>query len=226
MRGTNSGQEPIVHIPIATAVLAGNLDIPDGAAGIVVFAHGSGSSRHSPRNRFVAHSLREAGVGTLLIDLLTSEEEQRDLETGEYRFDIPLLADRLCGIVDWLAENPRTAAMTVGLFGSSTGAAAALIAAAERPRIAAIVSRGGRVDLANDVFSDVHAPTLMLVGGLDEPVLRLNEKAARVLRGSKLVIIPGATHLFEEPGALDEVARQAALWFWQHLAAAQASANV
>lgn len=226
MRGTNNGHEPIVHIPINTTVLAGNLDIPDGADGIVVFAHGSGSSRHSPRNRFVAHSLREAGLGTLLIDLLTGEEEQRDLETGEYRFDIPLLADRLVGIVDWLAQNPRTATMTVGLFGSSTGAAAALIAAAERPRIAAVVSRGGRVDLANDVFSDVHAPTLMLVGGLDEPVLRLNEKAARVLRGSKLVIIPGATHLFEEPGALDEVARQAALWFWQHLAVAHASANV
>ena len=226
MRGTDNAHDPIVHVPVNTVVLAGNLDVPAGARGIVLFAHGSGSSRHSPRNRFVAHAIREAGMGTLLIDLLTAEEEQRDLETAEYRFDIPLLADRLVGIVDWLAQNPSTSALTVGLFGSSTGAAAALIAAAERPHIAAVVSRGGRVDLANDVFDDVRAPMLMLVGGLDEPVLRLNEKAMRAMPGSKLVIIPGATHLFEEPGALEEVARQAALWFWQHLGEAGASATV
>ena len=226
MRGTHLGHEHVVHVPIHTVVLAGNLDIPAGATGIVLFAHGSGSSRHSPRNRFVAHVLREAGMATLLIDLLTAEEEQRDLETAEYRFDIPLLADRLVGIIDWLAQNRQTSAMSVGLFGSSTGAAAALIAAAQRPGIAAVVSRGGRVDLAIEVFDDVRVPTLMLVGGLDEPVLRLNEKATRALAGSKLVIIPGATHLFEEPGALEEVARQAALWFWQHLAEAGTSARV
>ena len=226
MRGTNIGREHIVHVPVHTVVLAGNLDIPEGARGIVLFAHGSGSSRHSPRNRFVAHVLREAGLATLLIDLLTTEEEQRDLETAEYRFDIPLLADRLVGIIDWLAQNRDTAHLRIGLFGSSTGAAAALIAAAERPVIGAVVSRGGRVDLAEDALDKVRAPTLMLVGGLDEPVLRLNEKAALALPGSELVIIPGATHLFEEPGTLEEVAHQAGMWFTQHLAEAGTSATV
>jgi dienelactone hydrolase len=226
MRGTNIGREHIVHVPVHTVVLAGNLDIPAGARGIVLFAHGSGSSRHSPRNRFVAHVLREAGLATLLIDLLTMEEEQRDLETAEYRFDIPLLADRLVGIIDWLVQNRETADLRIGLFGSSTGAAATLIAAAERPLVGAIVSRGGRVDLAEDSLDKVRAPTLMLVGGLDEPVLRLNAKATLALPGSKLVILSGATHLFEEPGALEEVAHRAGLWFTQHLAEAGTSAVV
>jgi putative phosphoribosyl transferase len=220
--------ERIVHVPVYTVVLAGNLDIPPRAHGIVLFAHGSGSSRHSPRNRFVAHLLREADLATLLIDLLTDAEEQADLETARYRFDIPLLADRLIGIMDWLHENPKTAGLRVGLFGSSTGAAAALIAAAERPAlVAAVVSRGGRVDLANDDLERVRAPTLLLVGEHDQPVLSLNIEASRALpHESKLVVIPHATHLFEERGALDQVAIEAARWFTQHLVEAGAPAYV
>jgi dienelactone hydrolase len=220
--------ERIVHVPVHSVILEGSIGRPANARGIVLFAHGSGSSRHSPRNRFVAHVLRQAGLATLLIDLLTSEEEVVDVETTAYRFNIGLLADRLVGITDWLAENPDTADLRIGYFGSSTGVAAALIAAAERLQLAAaVVSRGGRVDLALDVLSRVRAPTLLLVGGLDEPVLRLNEQVVLKFRTEvELVIIPGATHLFEEVGALDEVAHYAARWFLRHLAEARESATV
>jgi dienelactone hydrolase len=208
-----------VLIPAATARLQGNLRIPQGADGIVVFAHGSGSGRHSPRNRFVADAIVNAGLGTLLIDLLTQEEEMIDLQTGELRFDIPLLAERLGGVTDWLAAEPSAADMAVGYFGASTGAAAALIAAAPRPQtVRAIVSRGGRPDLAGPVLKSIRQPTLLIVGGADDIVIQLNQHALQELGGIKqLVIIPGATHLFEEPGALEQVAALASEWFLQYL---------
>ncbi|MCZ7572134.1 MAG: dienelactone hydrolase family protein [Ardenticatenaceae bacterium] len=200
-------------------VLEGNLSVPEGARGIVLFAHGSGSSRFSPRNRSVAQVLRRAGVGTLLIDLLTAQEEAVDVQTRHLRFDIPLLAERLVGATDWLGQNPDTRDLRVGYFGASTGAGAALVAAAERPdAVGAVVSRGGRPDLAGRALSRVRAPTLLIVGGNDVPVIAMNEEALEQLRSEKkLVIVPGATHLFEEPGALEEVARLAADWFGRYL---------
>jgi dienelactone hydrolase len=211
------GAETDVVIRVPGAALEGTLALPEGAFGIVVFAHGSGSSRHSPRNRMVANRLNEAGIGTLLVDLLTSAEEQVDRLSGRLRFDIDLLAGRVVAAVDWVRrEHPS---LPVGLFGASTGAAGALVAAAERPDdVRAIVSRGGRPDLAGPALRQVRAPTLFIVGGADELVLELNRRALEVLPGEKqLAVVPGATHLFEEPGALEEVARLAAEWFTRHL---------
>ncbi|MGY0056571.1 dienelactone hydrolase family protein [Streptomyces sp. LZ34] len=197
------------------ALLVGDLVIPEGARGVVAFAHGSGSSRHSPRNRSVAEVLQRAGLGTLLFDLLTMDEERVDAITAEHRFDIPLLGRRLVAAVDWLGGHPATAALPVGLFGASTGAAAALVAAAERPeRVRAVVSRGGRPDLAGGVLSRVRAPVLLVVGGEDHEVLRLNEQAAAMLAAPHSVhVVPGATHLFEEPGTLAQAAEAARDWF-------------
>ncbi|HJT90257.1 MAG TPA: dienelactone hydrolase family protein [Bryobacteraceae bacterium] len=214
-------QERRVQINVAPGVLLeGNLGIPEDARGIVVFAHGSGSSRHSPRNRFVADYLRQGKIGTLLMDLLTPAEEQVDQRTMHLRFDIGLLAARLAGAAAWLNRNPDTAGRRIGYFGASTGAAAALVAAAHEPGgIAAIVSRGGRPDLAGPALGHVSAPTLLLVGGEDRPVITMNQEAYARLRGEKqIIIIPGATHLFEEPGALEEAARLARDWFARWLA--------
>jgi putative phosphoribosyl transferase len=201
------------------ADLDGDLTLPPHAKGIVLFAHGSGSSRHSPRNRQVAHALNQHRLATLLVDLLTADEEVRDARTRDLRFDIGLLADRLVGIVDWLNGEPETAGLPVGLFGASTGAAAALVAAACRPdAVATVVSRGGRPDLAGPALIQVSAPTLLLVGELDLPVAELNEQARHAMTClAELRIIPGAGHLFEEPGTLDLVAEQAAAWFTAYL---------
>jgi len=209
-----------VRAPVGTVQLDGNLQIPPAARAIVVFAHGSGSGRHSPRNRFVAGELSKAGLATMLVDLLTPEEEAIDLQTAELRFDIALLAERLGGVTDWVASETATAALSVGYFGASTGAAAALIAAADRPQaVRAIVSRGGRPDLAMAVLSSVRQPTLLIVGGADEVVTDLNRQALDQLGGVKrLVIVPGATHLFEEPDALEQVASVASEWFGKYLA--------
>ncbi len=208
-----------VNIPAGPVVLDGDLAVPEGARAVVLFAHGSGSSRHSPRNRHVAAVLRRSGLGTLLIDLLSAEEEAVDLRTGHLRFDIRLLATRLVAIIDWLRNSPGTRAARLGLFGASTGAGAALLAAAERPdAVGAVVSRGGRPDLAEDALGRVRAPTLLIVGELDAPVVQLNQQAlTRLTMEKALEIVPGATHLFEEAGALDEVARLAAAWFARHL---------
>jgi dienelactone hydrolase len=209
-----------VRVPAGDAVLEGDLVLPDDALGIVVFAHGSGSSRHSPRNRQVAAALNRAGIGTLLLDLLTPAEEQLDLLTREHRFDIGLLARRVVGTIDWLRLGPA-ASLPIGLFGASTGAAAALVAAAVRPGdVAAVVSRGGRPDLAGDALPRVQAPTLLIVGGADLQVLQLNRRALEELGAAekRLEVVPGATHLFEEPGALEQVARLAAGWFLRYLA--------
>lgn len=208
-----------VAIPVGDVVLEGDLVLPEHARGIVVFAHGSGSGRHSPRNQQVAAALNEAAVGSLLVDLLTAREDKVDRSTGKLRFDIELLARRVIGIVDWLRKHPETAELPIGLFGASTGAAAALVTAAVWPDdIAAVVSRGGRPDLALGVLSHVRAPTLLIVGGADTTVLELNRRALETLQTEKrLEIVPGATHLFEEPGAMDEVARLAADWFARHL---------
>jgi len=209
-----------VRIPIGSVNLEGDLGIPKGARGVVLFAHGSGSSRRSPRNRYVARVLREAGLATLLMDLLTTEEEVVDLSTGHLRFDIGLLAGRLIGATDWLSREPETAGLAIGSFGASTGAAAALVTAAERPDVVgAVVSRGGRPDLAGDALPRVRAPTLLIVGGRDQPVIALNRMALEQLgaKEKQLVIVPGATHLFEERGALEEVARLAADWLTRHL---------
>ncbi|MFD5161194.1 dienelactone hydrolase family protein [Streptomyces hawaiiensis] len=196
------------------AGLVGDLTVPPDARAVVLFAHGSGSSRHSPRNREVAAGLRTAGLGTLLIDLLTEEEERQDAVTAELRFDIPLLGRRLVAAVDWLAREPDTSGLPVVLFGASTGAGAALVAAARRPdRVRAVVSRGGRPDLAGDALDAVRVPVLLIVGGRDTHVLRLNEEAARRLPApTALHVVPGATHLFEEPGALGQVTETARLW--------------
>lgn len=209
-----------VQVPIGDASLAGDLRIPNASRAIVVFAHGSGSSRLSPRNRFVADVLVHDGLATLLIDLLTQDEESIDIRTAELRFNIPLLAERLGGVTEWLATVPQAMALSVGYFGASTGAAAALIAAADRPdKVGAIVSRGGRPDLALPVLRRVRQPTLLIVGGADDLVLDLNRQALRELAGPKqLAIVPGATHLFEEPGALEQVAALASDWFRRHLA--------
>lgn len=209
-----------VSVPAGPVTLEGNLGVPEGARGAVLFAHGSGSGRHSPRNRYVAEELQRAGLATLLIDLLTPEEEEEDLRTGELRFDIGLLAERLLGATGWLEQNPDTRQLRIGHFGASTGAGAALVAAARLPKsVAAIVSRGGRPDLAGrDSLSRVQAPTLLIVGGRDEPVIGMNRQAMEHLRSEKrMEIVPGATHLFEEPGALEAVARLATGWFLHHL---------
>ena len=204
--------------------LEGTLALPPEAQGMVLFAHGSGSSRHSPRNRFVAEQLQGGGLGTLLVDLLTVEEEAIDARTRQLRFDIGLLAERLVGAIDWLAQQSASRGLPVGLFGASTGAAAALVAAAARPdAVGAVVSRGGRPDLAGDALPLVRAPALLIVGGRDEQVIELNRQAmARMRAPVKLEIIPGATHLFEEPGALEQVARLARDWFVRYLAPARA----
>jgi pimeloyl-ACP methyl ester carboxylesterase len=209
-----------VRVPADGALLAGDLVVPPDARAVVLFAHGSGSSRHSPRNRMVAERLREAALGTLLVDLLTEEEDARDRVTAELRFDIGLLGERLAAALDWLGREETTRDLPVVLFGASTGAAAALVAAAQRPeRVLTVVSRGGRPDLAGDALKAVTAPVLLLVGGRDTEVLRLNEAAARDLGGPHtLHVVPGATHLFEEPGALEEVADTARRWCADHLA--------
>ena len=218
-------EEQLVQVPAGAVTLQGNLDMPAGTPGVVLFAHGSGSSRHSPRNRYVAGVLREAGLATLLMDLLTADEEAIDLQTQRLRFDISLLADRLVGATDWLAQNPETRDLTIGYFGASTGAAATLVAAAERPdAVGAIVSRGGRPDLAGAALARVRAPTLLIVGGNDIPVIGMNQEAMAQLHvQTKLEIVPGATHLFEEPGALEEVARLAREWFERYLSGRQRS---
>jgi putative phosphoribosyl transferase len=221
----NRGMERSVRIELGSLGLDGNLTVPERARGVVLFAHGSGSSRHSPRNRYVARVLNEVGLATLLVDLLTPEVEAVDLVTRHLRFDVGLLAERLVGATDWLERQPETGELPVGLFGASTGAGAALIAAVERPeRIAAVVSRGGRPDLAGAALPRVKAPTLLIVGGDDQPVIELNEAAfARLGDGTRLEIVPGATHLFEEPGALEQVALLASRWFERHLAPADAA---
>jgi len=208
-----------VKIQSGRAGLSGDLTIPDGAVALVLFAHGSGSSRHSPRNQFVARTLNGAGLATLLFDLLTPEEEAADLYTREHRFNISLLADRLMHATKWAKQQEQTRDVRVGYFGSSTGGAAALVAAAEAPEnVRAIVSRGGRPDLAGDALPKVQAPTLLMVGGNDDVVIELNEMARDRMRCEvKLEIVPGATHLFEEPGALERVAKLASDWFVNHI---------
>jgi putative phosphoribosyl transferase len=220
---TATAQKRIQKIPSGRVLLEGELLIPQGATGVVLFAHGSGSSRHSPRNQFVARTIREAGVGTLLFDLLTQEEEVVDINTRHLRFDIGLLAVRLVDATNWIRREPDTFPLRVGFFGSSTGGGAALVAAAALgDEIGAVISRGGRPDLAGGALSKVKSPTLLIVGSLDQAVIRMNEDAFRQLRCDKeLRIVSGATHLFEEPGKLEEVARLAAEWFQRNLVAAQ-----
>jgi putative phosphoribosyl transferase len=215
--------QAIEHLPVSVKVpsanLEGYLSVPTAARGVVVFAHGSGSSRHSPRNRYVADVLNEGGLATLLIDLLNADEQEVDLQTSQLRFDIPFLANRLVAITHWLRNQPQVAGLQIGYFGASTGAGAALVAAAELPRlIHAVVSRGGRPDLAGDALERVEAPTLAIVGGNDAVVLELNRQAlARMNCPKALQVIPGASHLFEEPGALEEVAKLARAWFAEEL---------
>jgi putative phosphoribosyl transferase len=224
--GDVQAAEDLVQVTADSVRLEGNLSVPHKAHALVLFAHGSGSSRHSPRNRFVAQVLRQAGLATLLIDLLTAEEEAVDIHTAHLRFNIDLLAERLVGATDWLAQNQRTAGLSIGYFGASTGAGAALVAAAQRPEaVGAIVSRGGRPDLAGPALTQVRAPTLLIVGGADLPVIGLNRMALDQLAATdkQLVLVPGATHLFEEPGALEEVARLAADWFRRHLSRSPAA---
>jgi putative phosphoribosyl transferase len=208
-----------LQVPAAGVVLGADVVVPEPAHGLVLFAHGSGSSRHSPRNRYVAGELQEAGPATVLADLLTPEEEQFDARTGALRFDIGLLAERVAALTDWVVGQEQLADLGVGLFGASTGAAAALAAAAARPAsVEAIVSRGGRPDLAGGLLRLVRQPTLLIVGERDTTVLELNRKAMRELGGeAALEVVPGASHLFEEPGALEEVARLARDWFVRHL---------
>lgn len=208
-----------VRIPCGDVTLDGELAIPQDAGGVVVFAHGSGSSRHSPRNQFVARVIRESGNGTLLFDLLTVEEERVDMVTRHLRFDIGLLAGRLAEVTHWLVTKPEARDLGIGYFGSSTGGGAALVAAAEvGRRIGAVVSRGGRPDLAGDALPKVQAPSLLIVGGRDDVVIDLNRQALAELHCEKaLEIVPGATHLFEEPGTLEAVAHLAADWFRKHL---------
>ncbi|HSV15910.1 MAG TPA: dienelactone hydrolase family protein [Tepidisphaeraceae bacterium] len=207
------------RIPHGRLTLDGDLVVPDHASGVVLFAHGSGSSRFSRRNRYVAGDLQELGLATLLMDLLTADEERIDQVTAHLRFDIHLLADRLVAATDWVRAQPEMSNLPVGYFGASTGAGAALVAAARPEMVAAVVSRGGRPDLAGDALPAVRAPTLLIVGGRDVQVIALNRTAMQQMRCEKqLTIVPGATHLFEEPGALEEVARLAGDWFQQKLA--------
>ena len=219
MADAGNGYTLEARIPARSAMLEGEADVGEESRGIVLFAHGSGSSRHSPRNQLVARSLRDRGLGTLLFDLLTREEEAVDLHTRHLRFDIALLAGRLVDASRWVRSRPETRALKIGYFGASTGGGAALVAAADLGNeIGAVVSRGGRPDLAADALTRVKSPTLLIVGGLDEPVIKLNEEALARLRCEKeLRIVPGATHLFEEHGALEEVARLAGEWFGRHL---------
>jgi len=211
--------EESLHIPVADVILRADVVVPDQARGVVLFAHGSGSSRHSPRNRYVAGELREAGLATVLADLLTPAEEQRDAWTSELRFAIGMLATRVTALADWVTAYSHTRELGLGLFGASTGAAAALVAATERPdTVQAVVSRGGRPDLAGEYLHLTNQPTLLIVGGDDPAVIDLNRRALRELPGEgRLEIIPGASHLFEEHGALERVARQASDWFLLHL---------
>lgn len=204
-----------LKIPVAKVNVQGTLYLPADAKGLVIFAHGSGSSRFSPRNQYVAKAFNKSGLGTLLFDLLTPEEEEQDELTAEYRFNIGLLAERLVGVTLWLRKNSTTGKLKLGYFGASTGAAAALIAAAKLPEaVSAVVSRGGRPDLAEDYLPLVRAPTLLLVGGWDLQVIELNKQAqSRMKNENKLVIVPAATHLFEEPGKLEEVSRHSIDWF-------------
>ena len=211
--------EHVVLVPAGGVRLEGNLAVPPGATGVVLFAHGSGSSRRSARNQLVARRLQSAGFATLLIDLLTSEEERVDDVTRHLRFDIHLLAERLTAAIDWLSQNADTRALHVGLFGASTGGGAALVAAGrDPPRVGAVVSRGGRPDLAGDALPRVRAPTLLIVGSDDVQVIALNEHAMQRMRAEvRLQIVPGASHLFEEPGALERVAELAIDWFNHYL---------
>ncbi len=208
-----------MKIPVGSVEVEGTLTLPPGAKGVVLFAHGSGSSRFSPRNQYVAKEFNNAKIGTLLFDLLTQEEEETDIVTAEYRFNIPLLAERLMGATVWLRNDLLTRRLAFGYFGASTGAAAALIAAAKLPDdVVVVVSRGGRPDLAGDYLPRVVSPTLLLVGGLDTEVIALNRLAMdQMTNEKKLVIIPGATHLFEEPGTLEEVAKSSTDWFLRYL---------
>nr|WP_211176876.1 alpha/beta family hydrolase [Pseudonocardia acidicola] len=232
MRGDAVSAPSVIHrslqIPAAGVVLEADLGVPqEPARGAVLFAHGSGSGRHSPRNRYVADELNRAGLATVLADLLTAQEEQIDLRTAELRFDIDLLAVRVTALADWIAHSEPAAGLGIGLFGASTGAAAALIAAANRPNtVQAVVSRGGRPDLADTHLPEVHQPTLLIVGERDPVVIELNRRAMRKLGGrTRLAVIPGATHLFEEPGALEQVARLARDWFLRHLQPLPPGAN-
>lgn len=213
-----------VQIHAGPAVLAGNLNIPEGTTALVLFAHGSGSSRHSPRNQFVARTLNHAGLGTLLFDLLTADEEAIDMQTRELRFDIHLLAERLVHATKWAKQQEQTRDLRIGYFGSSTGGAAALVATVDVLQdVGAVVSRGGRPDLAGEALPKVQAPTLLIVGGEDDVVIELNEQARDRMRCEvKLEIIQGATHLFEEPGALEKVAKLASDWFLNHISAESA----
>ena len=224
-RFPDQGARTAVRVDVGDALLAGDLIVPAWARGVVLFAHGSGSSRHSPRNRAVAAALHEADLATLLIDLLTAAEERIDASTGRLRFDIGLLARRLAGVLDWLEAREDIGRLPTGLFGASTGGGAALAAAADRPgRVRAVVSRGGRLDLAGPALARVLAPTLLIVGGEDVPVIGMNRDAmARMTATVRLEIVPGASHLFEEPGALDRVAALACEWFVRYLPAAAAS---
>lgn len=216
--GSPIAGEPVT-IDLAPVAIDGDLHLPRDAAGLVVFAHGSGSSRFSRRNRAVAQALQESGFATLLLDLLTRHEEAEDENTGQHRFDIALLGRRVTGAADWAQGRPDLRQLPLAFFGASTGAAAALIAAAERPGITrAVISRGGRPDLAGGALAVVEAPTLLIVGGNDEPVIELNQAAMRQMRAPvEIVIVPGATHLFEEPGALEQVASLAGRWCRKHL---------
>ena len=218
-RSTDAGGERAVQVAAGPVVLEGNLGVPDGARGVVLFAHGSGSSRHSSRNRFVAGALRAANLATLLLDLLTADEEAVDVHTAHLRFDIGLLAGRLVGATHWLAQEPATAGLPVGYFGASTGGGAALVAAAERPEtVGAVVSRGGRPDLAGEALARVRTHTLLIVGGADTQVIALNRQAmAQMSAPVNLEIVPGASHLFEEPVTLEQVARLAREWFERFL---------
>jgi putative phosphoribosyl transferase len=224
----NNRESISVRVPIGRRSLQGDLESPLKPHGLVVFAHGSGSSRHSPRNQYVAGVLEQEGFATLLIDLLTEEEEAIDARTGRLRFDIEMLAERLVTIIDWLRSQPETAGLPIGLFGASTGGGAALVAAAIRPLdVGAVVSRGGRPDLAGAALPRVSAPTLFIVGGLDASVIEMNRAAMAQMRAEVMLeIVPGATHLFEEPGALGRVAALAAEWFSQYLEPAYSRLSV
>jgi putative phosphoribosyl transferase len=219
---TNNRVQETVHIPVGSVSLSGDITVPEGVKGVVLFAHGSGSGRKSPRNRYVARVLQDAGLGTLLFDLLTQEEEVVDEQTRHLRFDIVLLSNRLVSVTDWFVQNRAAGSnLSIGYFGASTGAAAALVAAAKRAdEVKAVVSRGGRPDLADAYLGQIRAPTLLIVGGYDRPVIQMNQEAFGKLKQlspekdeKKLVIVPGATHLFEEPGKLERVAQLATEWF-------------